>query len=73
MPATIVATTTADVVNPNDGLVSLREAVTMANATAAPDTIQLNAGVYKITEETPERPPLTIPHELSESDALTAQ
>src|SRR5262249_49572377 len=49
VPATIVVTTTADVVNPNDKLVSLREAITRANATAAPDTILLKAGVYKIT------------------------
>jgi CSLREA domain-containing protein len=49
VPAKIVVTTTADVVNPNDGLVSLREAITRANATAAPDTILLKAGVYKIS------------------------
>jgi CSLREA domain-containing protein len=48
VPATIQVTTFADVVNPNDGKVSLREAITMANATPAPDTIVLQAGVYKI-------------------------
>jgi predicted outer membrane repeat protein len=49
VPATIMVTTTADVVNPHDGLLSLREAISLANATAAPDTIVLKAGVYKIT------------------------
>src|SRR5436853_5961272 len=48
VPATIVVTTFADVVNPADGKVSLREAINRANATAAPDTIVLRAGVYKI-------------------------
>src|SRR5262245_28941915 len=46
VPATIAVTTTADVVNPLDGKVSLREAITMANATAVADVIQLKAGVY---------------------------
>ena len=49
VPATILVTTTTDVVNPRDGLLSLREAITLANATAAPDTIQLRAGVYSIS------------------------
>src|SRR4051794_38215111 len=49
VPATILVTTRADVVNPNDGKVSLREAITMANATAAPDTIVLQAGAYAIS------------------------
>jgi len=48
VPATIVVTTFADVVNPRDGKVSLREAINMANATAAPDTIVLQPGVYRI-------------------------
>src|SRR4051794_39010198 len=48
VPATIVVTTFADVVNPTDGQVSLREAVSRANATPAPDTIVLQRGVYRI-------------------------
>ena len=36
---TFTVTTTADLVDPNDGELSLREAVAQANATAAPDTI----------------------------------
>src|SRR5262245_8249605 len=48
VPATLVVTTFADVVNPTDGKLSLREAVNIANATAAPDTIVLQAGVYQI-------------------------
>src|SRR5437868_4056196 len=47
-PATVMVTTVADVVNPRDGKVSLREAITRANATAAPDTILLAPGLYKI-------------------------
>src|SRR5262249_18431075 len=35
--------------NPNDGLVSLREAITQANATTDRDTIVLQAGTYKIS------------------------
>jgi hypothetical protein len=48
-PATLHVTTHADVVNPNDGKLSLREAITMANAAAAahPDTIVLGKGTYK--------------------------
>jgi hypothetical protein len=48
VPATFLVTTTADVVNPADGLLSLREAISMANATAAADTIMLKAGTYAI-------------------------
>src|SRR5262249_29734237 len=48
VPATFAVTTFADVVNPNDGVLSLREAISRANATTAPDTIQLQAGVYRI-------------------------
>jgi len=43
-----MVTTRADVVDPNDGLISLREAITMANATAAADTIVLQGGMYAI-------------------------
>lgn len=49
VPATIVVNTFADVVNPNDHVISLREAISMANATAEQDTIQLRSGVYKIS------------------------
>jgi CSLREA domain-containing protein len=48
VPATIRVTTIADVVNPKDGKVSLREAITAANRTTAPDMIILPAGVYRI-------------------------
>src|SRR5262249_9047272 len=48
MPATIAVTTLADVVNPVDGKVSLREAINIANATTALDTIVLAKGVYEI-------------------------
>lgn len=37
--ATFTVTTVADVVNAGDGVLSLREAVAQANATAAADTI----------------------------------
>jgi CSLREA domain-containing protein len=49
VPATFVVTTFADVVNPNDGVLSLREAISKANALPGPDRIVLQAGVYKIT------------------------
>src|SRR5262249_54284039 len=48
VPTTIVVTTFADVVNPKDGKVSLREAINIANATPERDTIVLPAGVYRI-------------------------
>src|SRR5262249_46313612 len=48
VPATFTVTPFADVVNPNDGKLSLREAITRANSTAERDTIVLQAGVYKI-------------------------
>ena len=50
----IVVTTTADVVSGGDGLLSLREAVGLANATAGADTIQLSAsGGYVLSICTP--------------------
>jgi CSLREA domain-containing protein len=49
VPAVISVTTTADEVKPNDGLVSLREAISQANADTAADTIVLPAGLYQIT------------------------
>src|SRR5262249_28738263 len=51
-------TTFADVVDPNDGVLSLREAITLANdTTTVADTIQLQAGVYKITIPPDPNPP----------------
>jgi CSLREA domain-containing protein len=47
-PAIIAVTTFADIVNPADNVVSLREAINLANVTPGPDTILLKAGVYKI-------------------------
>src|SRR5262249_11190542 len=50
VPATVFQVTTPlDVVNPTDGKLSLREAITQANTTAGPDTIVIPAGVFKIT------------------------
>src|SRR5262245_66428645 len=49
VPTTLAVTTFADVVNPNDGVLSLREAINAANALPGPDTIVLQAGVYKIS------------------------
>jgi fibronectin-binding autotransporter adhesin len=45
----ITVTTAADVVNASDGKISLREAVTQANATAAPDTITFPSGLEGAT------------------------
>jgi hypothetical protein len=47
VPATFLVNTFADVVA-NDGLLSLREAVSRANALPGPDTIRLQAGTYRI-------------------------
>ncbi|GAA1608400.1 right-handed parallel beta-helix repeat-containing protein [Catellatospora bangladeshensis] len=49
LAATVTVTTTADVVNGGDGLVSLREAVDAANAAAGPTTIELAAGAYTLS------------------------
>ena len=43
--AQFTVTTANDVVDPNDGRLSLREAVAQANATAAADRIQFAASV----------------------------
>ncbi|HEX6014548.1 MAG TPA: right-handed parallel beta-helix repeat-containing protein, partial [Geminicoccaceae bacterium] len=43
--AIFTVTTAQDVVNPNDGKLSLREAVAQANATAAADTIRFATGL----------------------------
>src|SRR3954470_7054115 len=47
--ATFTVTTTSDTVNPADGKLSLREAITKANLTAASDTVVLKSGKYAIT------------------------
>src|SRR5262245_56940785 len=47
--ATFTVTTTADVLNANDGKLSLREAITLANNHLGADTIVVPAGLYKIT------------------------
>lgn len=43
--ATFTVTTTADVVNAGDGVLSLREAVAQANAAGAPDSIRFAGGL----------------------------
>src|SRR5262245_59097450 len=57
--ATFPLTPPADVQHPGDRRLSLREAISRANATPAPDTIVLQAGIYRIT----------IPHDLANFDA----
>lgn len=47
-PATFSVTTTADSLDANDGKLSLREAISLANATAESDTIALKKGYYRI-------------------------
>ena len=42
---TFTVTTASDTVNAGDGVLSLREAVTLANNTAAADTINFSAGL----------------------------
>lgn len=49
VPASFNVTTFADVVDPNDGQLSLREAISQANATGAPDTIVIKSGVYRLS------------------------
>lgn len=41
--ATFLVTTNSDVIDENDGLLSLREAIIEANSTAEDDTIELSA------------------------------
>jgi CSLREA domain-containing protein len=48
VPATFTVTTTLDVVDSNDGKLSLREAISAANASPGADTIIVPAGVYRI-------------------------
>jgi hypothetical protein len=45
----IIVNTFADVVDPGDPKMSLREAIAQANLTTEPDTIQLKAGVYALS------------------------
>src|SRR5262245_60599913 len=50
VPAVYNVTTAVDVVNPNDGLLSLREALLAANASVGvADTISVPAGTYVLT------------------------
>jgi hypothetical protein len=46
---TITVTTFADVVDGGDGVLSLREAVSLADVTAGDDEIELSAGTYPLT------------------------
>ena len=48
VPPTLIVTTALDVVDRADGKLSLREAITAANASVFPDTIVLPAGVFRI-------------------------
>jgi len=49
VPATFTVTTPLDVVASADGKLSLREAISQANAHTGPDTILLPAGVFRLT------------------------
>ena len=49
VPSTFTVTTTLDAVNGTDGKLSLREAVSAANAPRRADTIVVPAGVYRLT------------------------
>ncbi len=51
VPATFTVTTGLDVVNPNDGNLSLREAISQANHHAGADTIVVPAGVFNIAAQ----------------------
>ncbi|KAA3636401.1 MAG: hypothetical protein DWP92_09590, partial [Armatimonadetes bacterium] len=51
--ADIVVTTTADVVDEADGVLSLREAVSQANSQAGDDVIVLSSGIYALTIVSP--------------------
>src|SRR5262249_45144884 len=48
VPAVLNVTTTLDVLEPNDGLLSLREAVIQANALPGANTIVVPAGTYAL-------------------------
>ncbi|MEP2758359.1 MAG: hypothetical protein ABJP66_04695 [Hyphomicrobiales bacterium] len=50
-PADVIQVTTLeDVVDANDGVTSLREAITQANAAGTPTTVQLGAGVHSVIQ-----------------------
>src|SRR4051812_14486723 len=49
MAATVTVTTTSDIVNGADGVVSLREAVSQANAAVEATVIELAASTYSLT------------------------
>src|SRR5438105_4347922 len=49
VPAMLTVTTPLDVIDPNDGLLSLREAIIRSNATPGQETIALPAGTYRLT------------------------
>jgi CSLREA domain-containing protein len=51
--ATFVVDTFADIVDSADGLTSLREAISQANALAGEDRIELSAGTYSLTRSAP--------------------
>jgi CSLREA domain-containing protein len=47
----IKVTTIADIVDANDGVISLREAVTLANINGGQTTIELDTGIYGLTAD----------------------
>jgi hypothetical protein len=51
--ATFIVDTFNDVVDPGDGVTSLREAVSQANSLAGEDRIELSAGTYFLTRSAP--------------------
>ena len=48
VPATFTVTATLDMVDPNDGRLSLRDAINRANTNPGADTILLPRGVFKL-------------------------
>lgn len=54
LPAIIMVTTTADVINAGDGVTSLREAIMQANGSPANDEVHLGAGTYTLSITGPE-------------------
>src|SRR5262245_38863767 len=50
VPASLEVTTTLDVVDPSDGLLSLREAVLAANASQGASAIDVPPGIYVLTD-----------------------
>src|SRR5947208_392610 len=49
--ASIAVTTTLDVTDPNDGVVSLREAVALAAAQPGDDTVMIPAGAFHLVNQ----------------------